>query len=390
MSLSALLAAMSESPVILMLTVLFAAVCGVAAYSYFYVMRPKAGTIEWIRLYQKDRADPFQLESLTLGDLTAFLLSVFVSEGVCTIRLLVHLERGYIRSAQEDALSMALYGILLLFVLCACFFFLFRMFFGNKVIAISLTALACGLCSFDIAAPILLTASLTCLYIWICLNNRQPKLMDPLWLMLSGLLYGICLMVCWASLYLIPIYIGGYIAGKVRQWHQGDLEKRKGRLLVSCLSMLICVAVGTIVLWLLYYVYTNDHIYFWNAVISGETYESIIPTLLMKISDITAPRDQNISTMFKDIYIPILFVASLPPLIHGIRKKRSSHAMAIGFCLIPFLLMWIISGVELMTPVYMLCIGWMFKGFVDRGYKYYTILISAAVILFYFLRLLLL
>ena len=389
MSLEALFSALGENNGILLLTGLFIFLCLTLLVAYFWAMKPKAGTIEWISLYGKGEGGALTLHSLNGRDLPAFLLCIFLSGGIFVLRMLLHILRGYIPSTQWEGPAMLLRGLLLPFLLCSCCYFLFRMIYGYRSVTVLLSVLACSLTSSGAKAHMLLAASLACLYIWVCLNNRKPKAMDTVWLLVSALLYGLCLMVCWAAFYLIPIYVAGYIVGKVYQWHQGEEEKRKERLILSCGALLIGLGIGTVTLWLLYYIYTHENFYLWNVLLSGETYREMVPTFINKIYDITLPRGQSVPNIFGDIYTPILFLSSLPPLIHGIVKKRNSHAIMVGICILPFLLMWAISGVELMTFAYLLSIGWMFRGFEDRDKKVFAIIGSIAVILFYFMRILL-
>ena len=389
MSVEALFSAFGENTGILILTGLFVLLCISLLWAYFSVMRPKVGTIEWISMYESKEYKALDLHTLGWRDLPAYLICVFGSGGIYFLRMLLHMEQGYIPSAQWEGPYMLLRGILMPFLLCSCFYYLFRMIYGYRSVTVLLSILACSLSSSRATAHMLLAASLACLYIWICLSNRKPKYINMVWLLVSGLLYGLCLMVCWAAFYLIPIYIGGYALGKFYQWHHGEQEKRKERLLLSLLMLVISLGIGTLALWLLYYMYSREQFYLWNVLLSGETYRAMVPTFLEKFSDITLPQVTLVPNIFGDIYTPILFLTSLPPLIHGIWKKCSTQAAVIGFCLIPFLLMWAISGVQLMSIAYLLCIGWMFRSLEDRGNKVFAIIGSITVIIFYFLRMLL-
>ncbi len=389
MSVAALLSALGENKDILFLTGFFTVLCVTLLVVYFCVMKPRTGTIEWISLYGQGEGGILTLRSLNWRDLPAYLLCVLLSGGVFTLRMILHIIQGYIPSTQWEGPAMLLRGLLLPLLLCSCCYFLFRMIYGYRSVTVLLSVLACSLSSSRATAHMLLAASLACLYIWICLNNRKPKAMDAVWLLVSALLYGLCLMVCWAAFYLIPIYIMGYVLGKVYQWHQGEGEKRKERLLISCGALLIGLAIGTVTLWLLYYMYSNEQFYLWNVLLSGETYRAMVPTFLKKVSDITLPQVKLVPGIYGDIYTPILFLSSLPPLLHGILKKRNTHALMVGLFILPFLLMWALSGVQLMTFAYLLSIGWMFRGFEERGKKVFAIIGSTAVILFYFLRILL-
>lgn len=389
MSLAALLSSMGENTGIFVLTILFTLLCISLLWAYFHFMKPQKGTLEWMHLYSKKEFSSPELISLSRKDIPAYLVCILISGGIFVLRMLLHMRQGYIPSARWEGPSMLLSGLLLPLLLCSCYYFLFRMFYGCCTLAVLLSILACSLNSSSATAHMLLAASLGCLYIWVCSCNREPKYMDILWLLISGILYGLCLMVCWAAFYLFPIYGFAYITGKVYQWHHGNWEKKKERLLLSCLMLVICLGIGALTLWFLYCMYSSDTFYLWNVLLSGETYRSIVPTFMKKFSDISLPQVKLVSTIYGDIYSPILFLTALPPLLHGVLKKRSGQALAVAVCTIPFILMWAMSGVQLMSVAYLLCVGWMFRGFEERGYKVFEIIGSIAVILFYFLRLLL-
>ena len=384
MKLTEFLAVMTGDPNTLFWSGLFAALCLIAVLAYFHVMKPKAGTIEWIRLFGRKRAEPFSFCPLHRGDVLPFLLSFGVAWFLCGFRLIAHAKMGLLDPSGRDMVRTIFFGSCVTLVLAAVIYCFFRLFYGSKTVAALVTGLSSALCSHETYALILIFLSWICLYLWICYSNREFRRIYALLVLLSGLFYGIALMACWASFYLLPIYIAGYWVGKRCQWHRGDLEKRKGRLLLSLLMLVILLLVGTLFLWLLYYVFTSENTAFWTAALSGDTYHTILSTLLEKLTDITVPRSEGIRPMQTDLFTPILFVFSLIPTAHGAFVRRNNYARAALFCSVPFLAAWLIAGVDLMLAGSMPVIGWMLKGFVDRGRRRYAVYISIAVVFCYF------
>ena len=176
--------------------------------------------------------------------------------------------------------------------------------------------------------------------------------------------------------------------GKVLQWHRGDQERKKGKLIFSLFLFLITASVTVLVMWLLYYGYKNEHVSLFTTVLSGDAYYSIIPTFLEKLADIapsnTVSGRMTTEILRQDLFRPVLFLTSLIPTIYYGIIKRKTQALTALLCAVLFLMMWIFAGVDLMCPGAMLSIGWMFKGFRDRGYMRYAVIISFAVIGFYF------
>lgn len=383
--------AIEQSSETLYLILGFIALCMLFVLLYFYVQRPKAGTIEWIHFRDAGRFEPFTYEPLTYKDVLFWLLTFTVTLGLCTLRFFIHYRLDLTDPFSHSVWQMVITGAVATLALSVSFFGFFRLFYTSRFVAFLVTCLSCSLFSREMYSVILLLFSWIFLYLWICNNDRKYHRIHALYIILSVVFYGFTLMSCWAALYLCPIYIGGVIIGKSLQWHRGDLEKKKGRFLFSLFLIFITCNVIFLVLWLLYYAYNNQNMNLLTAAISGDAYYSIIPTFLEKLGDITLPRTTESGSagnvVKQDLFRPILFLTSLIPTAYsGIFKKKSQALTAVG-CAILFLAAWIFAGVDIMCPGAMLSIGWMFKGFRDRGYKRYAVMISVTLLGFYFISL---
>lgn len=380
--------AIDQSPKTLFLIIVFITLCSYFVGLYFYVQKPKKGTLEWIRFHGSGRYERFIYEPLVFKDVIFVALTFLVTVILCGARFLIHSHLGFVSPIYLSTWQILLSGAVMTFSLSVSFYIFFRLFYTSRFVAFLVTCLSCALFSREIYSVILLLISWIFLYIWICNNYRTYKRIHRLYLLLAIVFYCFTLMSCWAAFYLFPIYLCGYIMGKVLQWHRGDQERKKGKMVFSLFLFLITASVVVLVMWLLYYGYNNEHVSLFTTVVSGDAYYSIIPTFLEKLADITPVNSANGSMtkeiLRQDLFRPVLFLTSLIPTIYYGLIKKKTQALTAFICAILFLAAWIFAHVDIMCPGAMLSIGWMFKGFRDRGYKRYAVMISLAVIGFYF------
>lgn len=380
--------AIEQSSENLFLVIVFLSICLYFVGLYFVVQRPKKGTIEWIGAYETGRYEAFTYEPFGYKDILYGLLAFVIAWVLCALRFMIHYELGLMTPFSQGIEKMLLYFTVAILCLTAAFYCFYRLFYTSRFVAVLVTCLSSALLSTELYPVIFLLFSWMFLFLWICNNSSNYKRIHGLYLLLSGVFYGLTLLTCWASFYLSPIYLVGYIVGKVIQWHRGDQEKKGGRLLVSCLMLLITGGVCFLFLWLLYYAYKNENMNILTTALSGETYHDIIPTFVQKMADITVPKEVDVQVVRQDLFRPLLFISSLIPTIHAAFWKKKSQALTAVLCAIPFLCAWIFAGVDIMCPGAMLSIGWMLKGFRDRDRKRYAVYICLAVLGFYYASLL--
>ena len=372
------------------LSVGFLLLCIFCVGVYFYAQKPKRGTLEWIDVYQYKRknADPFIYDPLTGKDLWIFLLAFVTALIISSLRFVFHYQLGMIPSYGERTEEILISGVIASFFLSLTYYIFFRLFFTSRYVAYLITCLSCALHSSEIYAVIFLLGSWIFLFAWICCVRGNYRRIHSMYFLFSAICYGFALMTCWATLYLIPIYIGGCIVGVIGQWHRGELEKRKGHLLFSVLLILIGGFVVVLFLWLLYCAYNSENMNLFTGALWENAYHSFVPTLLEKISDLTVQRDLSTPVLYRDLFRPILFLTSMIPSLYGAFALRKSHAITAVYCAVFFLAAWLIAGVDLMCPGSMLSIGWMFKGLRERGYKLTPGVLSLGVVVFYYVSLL--
>ncbi len=378
-------AAVEQSRGTLILSAVFFCLCIFFVYLYFRVQQPKRGTIEWISFYERKQFEPFTFEPLTKSDILPAVFTFALALLISSLRFFLHYKLGLIREFGLSAGELILSGGAMTLLLCGAFYTFFRIFFSSRSTACLVTGLACALFSRDLFTEnILLLLSWLCLYLWICCNNRDYKWYYSLYLVLSGIFYCITLTICWPVFYLFPIYLAGFVVGKTVQRHAGDADKKRGGFFTSLLLVILTGAIGILAMWLVYYAYRNENFNLLKTVLSGEAYHSFIPAFVERMADLTVPPTGGEPIIRQDVFRPILFITSLTPTVYSGFFKKKSHAVAAVFCAVWFLCIWIVKGIDLMCPGSMLSIGWMFKGFRDRGYRHYSVYITFTVILFYF------
>lgn len=378
-------AAVEQSKGTLILAIVFIGLCLFFVYLYFRVQRPKRGTIEWISFYEKKQFTPFTYAPLDRSDILPAVFTGVLAMTICSIRFVLHYKMGFMPELGKPSGELILSGAGMALLLCSAFYIFFRIFFSSRSTACLVTGLSCALYSNELfAVNILLILSWLFLYLWICCNNRDYKWYYPLYLLLSGVLFCITLTICWPTFYLAPIYISGFIIGKTVQRHPGDAVKKKGGFFLSMLLAMIAGFIGVLSMWMVYYAYRSENMNLLQTALSGEAFQSFFPAFIENFINLAVPETSGVAVVRQDVFRPILFITSLIPTVYSGFFKRKSHAVAAVFCAIWFLCIWIMKGIDLMCPGSMLSIGWMFKGFRDRGYRHYSVYITFTVIIFYF------
>ena len=378
-------AAIEQSRGTQLLAIIFLGLCLGFVVLYFRVQRPKKGTIEWISLYEKKQFEPFTYEPISKKDILPAIVTYVMALGICSIRFILHYKLNMMPDLGKPVGELILSGGIMAFFLCFAFYSFFRIFFSSRSTACLVTGLSCALYSKELYAEIiLLLLSWLFLYLWICCNNRDYKWYHSSYLLLSGVFYCITLTICWPTFYLFPIYAAGFIVGKTVQLHPGDAGRKKGRFFTSLLIALTTGIIGVLAMWLVYHAYRNENMTLLQTALSGEVYYSFIPAFADHLAELLVPQTGGVAVVRQDIFRPILFITSLIPTIYSGFVKRKSRAIAAVFCAVWFLCLWIVKGIDLMCPGSMLSIGFMMKGFRDRGYRKYSLWIGITVIVFYF------
>ena len=378
-------AAVERSRGTLLLAIVFLVLCSYFVYLYFRVQRPKRGTIEWISFYEKKQFEPYTYDPLNKTDILPAVFTCTLALIICSIRFVLHYKLGMFSDLGKPTGELLLAGAGMTLFMCSSFYIFFRIFFSSRSTACLVTGLTCALYSNELFIEnILLVLSWLFLYMWICCNNRDYRWYYAIYLLLSGVFYSITLTLCWPTFYLFPIYLAGFIIGKTVQRHPGDAPKKNLGFFLSLLIAVIVTVVGVLAMWLVYYAYRNENMNVLKAALSGDAFHSFIPSFVESLADLAVPGIGGQPVVRQDIFRPILFITSLIPTVYSGFFRRKSHAVAAFFCAVWFTCIWIIKGIDLMCLGSMLSIGWMFKGFRDRGYRHYSVSISFTVIAFYF------
>ncbi len=358
--------------------------CLIGIWAYFRAIRPKKGTLEWMRRFDKRTFQAFVISPFHWIDLLWFFLSILFSAGLHFLRLFNFFELYRYPLPHTEILKQIIHGFGPILILSAVLFLLYRLIFSSGWVCMLLSLLGTMVCSREIWLTILVVCSLGFLYIWLCSCARPGMGFSFIWLLFSGIFFGLALLSRWAILYLTPVYVGAYILGKVYQWNAVETERRGMMLFISFALLFSYLIFGGLLLWLVYYIYNHDHVAFWQALTSAETYRSLFPTVWEKLGDITIHQKLHVTIFIRDAFLFLLGIGCSIPAVHGAFKLRQSVALTALLCLIPFLLLWLIGGIYLMLPALLLPIGWVFSVYAQRGYSRYSFILSLAAMLFIF------
>ena len=118
--------AIEQSSKTLYLILGFIALCLFFVVLYFYVQRPKRGTIEWIRADHVGRFEPFTYEPLTYKDILFWLLTFTVTLGLCSLRFIIHYRLDLTEPFSQSVWQMVTTGAVATLALSISFFGFFK------------------------------------------------------------------------------------------------------------------------------------------------------------------------------------------------------------------------------------------------------------------------
>lgn len=377
MSFSVLLAVLRNEPLLVALIVAFALLCAVGVWLYFYASRPKCGTLEWIKCFDTKHFKWFAVHSLRWQVLPWMLLTIVLTAVLHIVRMCcfldVHKHPELFSRLLASAESILINGIAPAVAFAVAMFLLIYVMHGQAQTAMLVGTLGAFTLSTELWAVALVTVSMLFLYIWMTAKPDAPLFFHAFWLMLAGLCYGVALLECWATVFLLPMYIAAYCVTQVYRWREGDRDTRKGKLIGSIALLLTVFVLGTVLMWLLYYLPGVGKVRVWTLLSSAETYRAIFPTVMEKLRDLFASRDILTTVFAGDVFLFLLGLAACVPAVHAVIKDRQSLALTALCCLIPFLLMWLLCGMYMMTPVLLLLVAWVWKTYAQRGRTRYAL-----------------
>ena len=353
--------------------------CGVLAVvsvvCYFLVIRPRWGTTEWMQRLDRQKTTYFPAPRLFGPDSLWLIVSMIVSALLRFVYVFFWL-RLHLRPDVIGILSNGLNFVLLRMGLAAGLaagvYLLLRCMFHSNLPAACLASLSGLLVSDSSDTLMLLTLSLLCLYLWLCVDERNPLLPGALWLPVSGLLLAWASLTCLQCIWLLPFYLIAYAYKQIQRFYRGDPLNRLRKLIVSLILTLLCSLLCLLLL-LVFYVLLSGR--FEGDLLanlgSPVFYRSILSLTKEKIVQLFARQCSfRSSILAKDSLLFVISLFSVVPLLHGLfvrKEMRCAWLLCLAAC---FALPWLLCGVYLMNLPLLLLLAYSWDTYLwrDRGF----------------------
>ena len=316
--------------------VTFAAIWMLARY--FAVLRPRAGTTEWIGRLTPPPWQPVSGCPLHGMDAPAALLLCLAVTG---LRLLEHRLRFHAMPVTPEALLPVLFAGLS----AGCAHLLLRRLLGGMLPALS-GALLFGLLQDGSPA---VTAALLGYVLW-----RTAKRRGGGWIVLSVVCFAAGLLKERALLLLLPLYPIGYVCTRLSR------RTGLGRSLALTLPLSLLGALGVAVLgWWMAGRGTPL-----EALRSFRFYEALWPALCGNVrAAVTLPGRFSPS----ELALGALAVLTLPELLHGLCRGHDLRCAMILLLLASAAALWALSGLFLLPLPLAMALAWVWQRLCDRG-----------------------
>lgn len=305
---------------------------------YFTVLRPRAGTTEWIGRLTPPPWQPVSGCPLHGMDAPAALL---LGLAVTGLRLLEHWLRFHALPVTPEALLPVLFAGLA----AGCAHLLLRRLLGGMLPALS-GALFFGLLQDGSLA---VTAALLGYMLW-----RTAKRCGGGWIVLSVVCFAAGLLKERALLLLLPLYPIGYVCTRLSR------RTGPGRSLALTLPLSLLGALGVAVLgWWMAGRGTPL-----EALRSFRFYEALWPALCGNVrAAVTLPGRFSPA----ELALGALAVLTLPELLHGLCRGRDLRCAMILLLLVSAAALWALSGLFLLPLPLAMALAWVWQRLCDRG-----------------------
>ena len=385
---------LSVSPFWLPLVILCAVLLSLSVPAYYYAIRPRRGTTEWIKRLDPPHFAPVQVQFPGWTDILWALLTAVCAAALRFVYYFFSL-RLHLKSNAMQILSSCMpqleRQVLLSVFLALALYLLLRTMFGGK----ALPALHCAILAgfTQNAAPAstaLLFASLLCLYVWMSAPYDAPLFFHAFWLLAASLLYAPALLLCRQAAWLAPCYFAAYLVTQVLRWRGGNREQRGRKLAASLLLTLLAFLFTTLLLWLLYCLLSHrmkgSPV---ELLRSFRFYREMLPTFGKKLASLFHSGSLLRNVRLEDSFLFLAGLISLIPLLHGTLKQRDTRCLLI-LCLLPFCLCaWLLGGAYLLPIPLLLSLGRLWQSYTERGHSEYTVVFFCAVCLCFLAKLIL-
>lgn len=356
----------SGSPLLPCALVLAAAVACFGIPAYFISLRPKKGTTEWMTRIDPPHFSALPAARLRPMDAVWALLAAF-SAAALQFSLRIAALFLYHR-AKSELFPVVCRYLTVQLALTAAFavavYLLLRVLFSGPKAAILLAVTGALLQGTSIGTSTAVVLSLLFLYCWLSAPADAPLLPSGLWLVLSGGCFAAAVLLRWACVWLLPIYICSYVAGRVCRWRRGDPENRVGRLIASVVSVFVLTAVGGLLM-IGIGALRNGR---FNLVelFSAGAVEKMLPLLETRMRLLVRPLHFRASVRVTDALLFLTGCAAWVCVLHGAWKLRDTRCLWLLLLPLPFAAAWLVGGVYLLSIPMLAAVGWQWKTYILR------------------------
>lgn len=361
---------------LLILLLACAAFAALSVPVYFSALRPRKGTIEWIARIDKPHFSTPKIRRLQRADALFAPIAVLCAAGLSLVDAWLRLPALTWRDILQTVIPVAVFALGV--------YFLLRCLFGTSLPAFCGAVSAALLQGADPSAAAV-CAALALLYCWMCAPADRALLPRGLWLIGSMLFLTYAQLLCPATAWLLPAWLGAYVFTQIVYWRNGDPNRRGGRLALSVfLTLLLCVLM-TVALMAADANLSGRMTGGFDILRSLRFYRSLLPTLGERFAALLVLPTVELWTALplSDVFLLLCGVAATVCAIHGTVRLRECRCILLTALLLVFAALWVFGGTYLMTLPCILLLGWMWRICAERGHTYFVILFLAAVISLY-------
>lgn len=337
--------------------------------AYVRARRPKEGTLEWIRMYDRQRFSLTGTAALSWRSVGVAALAGLCSTAVLVLRYWVLMHASAYRFA-DIFTSRYFLGEL---ATAAC---------GGGAMALLVQALLqdknVGLCagilySFAFVSQTrgaaLLVLSLFCLWQWL----RQDSFAAPLralpWLLGSMILLALSVVYCWSILWLVPLYVAAYVMKLISRARAAASGGKAISCWLSVPVVVLLTVLGAIALWGVVKIRlgTLSARQFPAKLLTLDCYREMLQDLPLLMRSLL-PRfaATHLRVVRYDWPVFLCGMLSLAAMLVGAICRHDTSGVAIGVLSVWLLLIWVFTGAYLLPVGLIPAIAYLWQGFRQR------------------------
>lgn len=374
----------SSIRILILTAIVFAVISAFMIPAYFYALRPRRGTTEWMKRLDQPQFAALSAFRLNWSDI---LWAIVAGAGTVALRLLqnllAYLGKGQMRLFCQVLSRLAVYEYLPGIILGVGLYLLLRGMNGRVLPAILGAVLGGIVQAENTGAAAFLTLSLMLLWFWTA--GPADARMFPRALLFLGSLacYGLVLYYEWALIWLAPVYLAAYLYVLIRRWKYGPRKNRGVTLAVSLLLLLLTGILAAAAVWVFHCLRMDMG----TRILDLPFFmELMSQKFILRLRWIVQPFDFFGSVHASDVYLFVLALAALIPVFHGLVKSRDSRCIVLLGLLPFFAAVWFLGGSYFMVPAFILLTGWVWNILTEREHSLQAVGFAAALAVFTLLQ----